>query len=350
MSAILDGYEKSIANESGRRFREWASLFSGKLFVQIVVYADETGTQGIQPGGKEPAPGVYGFMDTVDSWGRFRVEWVEALKKHHAPYFHFRELHPKLRSEKKRQFYGWSDQMVDDFIHDMAIVASRTAVPFGGNTSEKYLAVGKTRPEIYAIIFHQFFKDFISSLDAHRPNFTGRASFFFDDNKNEEWIAVLNTVIKSWQEKDQRIGEYAAVKMKEERGIPCQAADLLAYLSRQGSETVYETNQYHGSRVLDMIINRSAFTKDNPRHKLALMPDSQWIELIKTLREAKREWEISPESITDGIMGTPNYYKPFSHPFFKTFFTEKEIRKMMRISAKVKRSAMEESHYLRRRK
>lgn len=233
--------------------------------------------------------------------------------------------------------------MVDDFIHDMAIVASRTAVPFGGNTSEKYLAVGKNRPEIYAIIFHNFFKDFISVLDAHRPNFTGRASFFFDDNRNEEWIAVLNAVIKLWQEKDRRIGEYTPVKMKEDRGIPCQAADLLAYLSRQGSETVYETNRVHGSRILDMIINRSAFPKDNPRHKLALMPDSQWIELIKTLREAKRAWEMSTESIADEIMGTPSYYKPFSHPFFNKFFTEKEKRKMKRMSDAVKRSIMEDS-------
>lgn len=344
MSAILERHENSTAKESGRRFREWASPFSEKIFVQIVVYADETGTHGLQPGRKEPAPGVYGFMDTVESWERFLHEWRDALKEHkNAPYFHFRELHPKLRADSKRPFHGWTDEDVDDFIHDMAIVASRTAVPFGGYTSEKYLAVGKSRSEIYTIIFENFFQDCITTLNDHWPNFNDRVSFFFDDNGNEEWIAILNKVNKSWQDKDQRIGEYASVSMKKERGIPCQAADLLAYLARQETETVFEANKYQGSRILDMIINRSAFTKNNPRHKLALMPDSQWIVLIKTLREAKRAWEISTESITDEIMRTPTHYKPFSHPFFKKFFTEKERRKMKRISDSVKRSAIEGS-------
>src|SRR5207249_3776059 len=86
--------ERSTARDAGLRFAEWASLFSEKCFVMIVVYADETGTQGLKPDGKEPAPGVYGFVATRKRWQKFCEVWTSALGKYKVSYFHFRELHP----------------------------------------------------------------------------------------------------------------------------------------------------------------------------------------------------------------------------------------------------------------
>ena len=47
----------------------------------LEVYADETGTGGVPKSGKEPAPGLYGFLATVEMWGRFRKEWRSALDR-----------------------------------------------------------------------------------------------------------------------------------------------------------------------------------------------------------------------------------------------------------------------------
>jgi hypothetical protein len=97
-------------------YREWASLFSGKLFAMIVVYADESGTGGIPKSGKEPAPTICGFLATPEMWDKFRLDWKSALNDHKAPYFHFRELDRNEWKNKKSRFHGWDDARVDDFI------------------------------------------------------------------------------------------------------------------------------------------------------------------------------------------------------------------------------------------
>lgn len=166
------------------------------------------------------------------------------------------------------------------------------------------------------------------------PKFKGRASFFFDDNKNDDWITVLNKVIKCWQDKDKRIGEYASVKMKEERGIPCQAADLFAYVQRQQLQTDFDTDKVQPSRLLDLIISRNAFSKNDPRNRLALLPESKWRDLIRTLREYKRKMDATNE-----IMGTPKQpYSLFEHPALGGLFTQSEIRTMLRLSKSAKLS------------
>ncbi|HEX3720602.1 MAG TPA: hypothetical protein VH595_21845 [Verrucomicrobiae bacterium] len=111
--------------EKGRRkwankFQEWASLFSGKLFAMLAVYADETGTHGLKEGGKEPAPGVYGFIATPNYWDGFRHKWSAGLAKHGASYFHFNELTRPARKDPQNPYHDWSDDRVDDFIYDMA--------------------------------------------------------------------------------------------------------------------------------------------------------------------------------------------------------------------------------------
>jgi hypothetical protein len=68
----------------------------------IVVYADETGTQGLKKGGKEPAPGVYGFLANLKTWNGFRRVWSKALQEYGVNYFHFRELNPSGRLVHKR--------------------------------------------------------------------------------------------------------------------------------------------------------------------------------------------------------------------------------------------------------
>ena len=103
--------------------KEWATLFSGKLFAMLVVYADESGTGGIPKSGKEPAPGVYGYLATPEIWEQFRIAWKSTLKNHDAEYFHFRELDPNFQKKNpENPFSKWDNDRKDDFIYDMAFM------------------------------------------------------------------------------------------------------------------------------------------------------------------------------------------------------------------------------------
>src|ERR1017187_9261819 len=76
------------AKEASAKFSEWTTLFSGKIFVTLTVYADETGTH--DPHGKLPgseAPVFGGFMETVDEWVVFIKNWASVLDKTDAQFF-----------------------------------------------------------------------------------------------------------------------------------------------------------------------------------------------------------------------------------------------------------------------
>jgi hypothetical protein len=70
----------------------------------IAVYADETGTGGIPKSGKEPAPGIYGYLVTPEHWEQFRLRWKATLDKHAAPYFHFCELNRDFQNQNPGNF------------------------------------------------------------------------------------------------------------------------------------------------------------------------------------------------------------------------------------------------------
>jgi hypothetical protein len=205
-------------------FREWASLFSGKYFAMIVVYADETGTGGIPKSGKEPAPGVCGYLATPEMWEQFRILWQSTLEKNEADYFHFRELDKSERLKDGTHYFGWDDFEVDDFIYDMAFTVSCCPIiPFGGNAAVKMVHGDNPTPrdldETYHRTFSTFFVDFGLQMNQHFPNEKEKVTFFFSDIDNESWISILNRRIKSAQKADKRIAEYAFIDPKSGRGI-----------------------------------------------------------------------------------------------------------------------------------
>jgi hypothetical protein len=243
-------------------FREWASLFSGKLFAMIVVYADETGTGDVPKSGKEPSPGVYGFLATPGDWEIFRQQWKAMLAKHKAYYFHFREATRVGRKDPKSHYHGWSDEEADDFIHDMAYVASLGPIPFGGGVAQKRFNSTK---EAYEAAFDAFFGDFREQMDKHFPNEKEQVSFFFDRNGSDEWISILNTKIEIAWQRDSRIAkEYIPIDDKTYRGMPCQAADLFAFVNRQNLETCFDADRYFNHRILDLIVGRKGFVGIHP--------------------------------------------------------------------------------------
>jgi hypothetical protein len=71
---------------SATAFREWTSLFSGEIFVKVVIYADESGTHD-KTGAKEGSQIaiIAGFAAQVKTWVKFCKQWQATLSKFHAP-------------------------------------------------------------------------------------------------------------------------------------------------------------------------------------------------------------------------------------------------------------------------
>ena len=91
--------------EASAKFAEWTSLFSGKIFVTLTVYLDESGTHdptGNLTGSEAPVFG--GYMDTVDRWQIFRMHWKSVLDKYDVKYFHYRELVYESKKPKSPYF------------------------------------------------------------------------------------------------------------------------------------------------------------------------------------------------------------------------------------------------------
>jgi hypothetical protein len=316
-NVILAEREKRTPKQQERQFKEWASLFSGKLFAMVVVYADETGTGGIPKSGEEPAPGIYGFLATPEEWDKFRLRWTKMLDEHGAKYFHFRELNPSFQKKHPdNPFSSWDEVRKDNFIYDMAFVAGSGPIPFGGNRPLKQY---KTAAEAYEQAFDGFFADFSSQMDAHFPNEKDKVSFIFDNNHAENWIAILNKKWKEAIQRDSRIAdEYTLMNPKTERGMPCQAADILAYVHRQNVSPTYDKGRAFPFRILDLAVGRKAFSMGgHPLKPLATMKDSDWYDLIQDMRKRKKQFDGARKGLG---LEKKQYYPGTEHPRIREIY------------------------------
>lgn len=286
----------------------------------LSVYADETGTGGIPASGKEPAPGVYGVIATPEYWEIFCRDWSDELKKHKAKYFHFCELSPAGRRDKESGFFGWEDERADNFIYDMAIIATTKAIPFGGSASEKKL--GKSRA--YQEAFKEFFSDFRDLMKDFYPRYKEKVSFFFSDFENEPWLAALNKARKDAIHRDSRIGELAFIDPESHNGLPCQAADLFAYKNRQTMERSYDAGHYNSMTLLDFMFSRTGSRGNHPLSKLRTLSVPEWRDMVNKLRSERRLFETK-----NNIPGKSktNLFAPLKHsPMVKDFLAD-EMRK-----------------------
>lgn len=297
----------------------WNALFSGKLFAMLVVYSDETGTGGIPKTGEEPAPGVYGWLATPEMWEDFRDKWKAGLALFDVPYFHFSELNPNVRQTKGHPYSRLDRNRVDDFIYEMAVISSSGPIPFGGNVSQR-LTIGPSPDSfqtaaMYREMFYDFFADYKDVMDVYFPKETGKTSFFFSDIDNDVWIRILNQVMKDVRQNNPSIaGEYTPIDPYSERGMPCQAADLFAYVNRQNSANIYKSGRVLRPRLLDLIIARQLYRVHPVLCILPQMPESEWRALVTDMRKQKREFEEKHIEIAGK---KPIYYPTLEHPFFK---------------------------------
>jgi uncharacterized protein DUF3800 len=230
-------------------FTEWASLFSGKIFVKIVIYADESGThdKAGKLSGSEVTV-VAGYAGKVDSWVRFWKDWQCVLKKYSAPYFHYREfsdasavarnIRPATSKHKKNPYCGWSHQQLDDFFRELAtIAAAGSKIKVGGYVdTQRYAEFLKDNPQKQISNPQEgsvwmFYEAMVESVNSKWPNFRWPVSVFFDRCENDEWRNAINKVHHSWKKVSPRLKEITFADKIDQ--CPLQAADMVAYRLRQ---------------------------------------------------------------------------------------------------------------------
>src|ERR1035437_9180458 len=99
-----------------------ASLFKEKIFVNLVAYADESGTHDstVMQQGSQVA-GVLGWVAPVNAWKDFTIAWDAVLKDYGIRVFHMSVFIDKINGPKKKEwpYLGWSDERRDAFIREL---------------------------------------------------------------------------------------------------------------------------------------------------------------------------------------------------------------------------------------
>lgn len=281
--------------------------------MNIVVYADESGSHIPKDESGHEVLVVCGFMDLVENWVKFIDEWNAVLKAHGADCFHFREI--RYRNDETNQYTGWSDEQADDFIYDLAIVAGRSAISIASvHTAESLNRVCKgNKQQMFEDAFNNFFKAFEDVWSSHLKTHSEPVSFFFDRSDNREWRNAAHDVFHALSKNDARYGDIAFSDKKNPKTIALQAADLNAYRVRQVGAKAYVSGQglvnKMEQRILDLVLSRNMFPPD---HRLAFMQnasDDGIKRMVKIFRTHKKQQEEEWQG--QGITG--QIYYPLIH-------------------------------------
>lgn len=228
-------------------------LDAGKLYVNVIVYADESGTHdtaGELPGSSVTI--VAGYAAFGDSWEAFARRWQAALDNYHGMdrerYFHFSEFVDfKHRStDPTWLYYGWSPEKRHDYLMELATVAGDFhGILIAGaldNVSfqEKREALRLENPnlskdEISKLVWiKQFFLSFYLETRRCWPSLSAPIHFVFDQSTDREWKRAMMDVYDDCREQDNRL--VAMDFWDKKLYLPLQAADMIAYRLRQTTE------------------------------------------------------------------------------------------------------------------
>jgi len=241
---ILEGSEKRTPNQARQRSREWASLFSGKLFVMLVAYADESETAGFGAFG--------GYVASVDQWSQFTSEWQRILNEYDASFFHFREWAMASAVVRKKRaanssFYkgpycGWKLKKLDSFLLELGQVAGILKKgTFGGYISIEEFNRRKVAADGILIgekhrdyCLRRCFEAFIDALNTVWPRYAESVSFFWDITQDISWKQSIIAAYEPFRKNNFNFNELEFADDKTR--LPLQVADMVAYRMRQRSE------------------------------------------------------------------------------------------------------------------
>jgi hypothetical protein len=122
----------NIREKAENKFKKFASLFREKLFVNLVCFADESGTHdtlGLQPGSEVAA--VAGYLSWDTRWQIFCGQWQEVLARYGVKVFHYSDL-----ANKKETYCDWPNEKIERFMRELISIArNNTIMGIGGLVS-----------------------------------------------------------------------------------------------------------------------------------------------------------------------------------------------------------------------
>jgi hypothetical protein len=267
------------------RFAQRASLFSGKLFVNLIAYADDSGTHdetGRQTGSEAPVFG--GYIGDIKDWKLFCWRWQAVLDRYKVPYFHYREFANRHSADKPNSpYHGWSDLRRDTFLFELAAIAG-AQIPVGGLFNLKDYRQGGGTEYPYRYPFNTFLENVVKALSMHWPGTKEPVTFFFDQSTDPRWSTSVAKVFADWKAKEPRFSEYSFGDMRKH--LPLQAADLLSYRVRRRALLRLES----GIGVEPSLLDHYLFRYRDPKRKKGDTP--QFIRYAPKAAQCKRDLKM----------------------------------------------------------
>jgi hypothetical protein len=244
---------------AGREFQGWTSLFAGKIFVMVTIYADESGTHDeTGQDDKASVATVAGFAASREDWREFCPKWQAVLNKYgrgaidqgfHATewsYAYNCALHgwnPTVTAAKYRQnpYYGWPIDKLEKVRLELAKLAgrgNRLAIAGGLNVRQfneyKIKYPGEYIEYAYAHCMFSFFTETIKEINLFWPDFKQDRGIqiVFHQKNDPKWLHAMSKAFMEFKAKDARFDGYS-FQSASAPYLPLQAADMLAHRCRE---------------------------------------------------------------------------------------------------------------------
>lgn len=241
--------DKHIREKAEDKFKKFASLFREKLFVNLMCFADESGTHdqfGIQPGSEVAA--VVGYLSWDTRWATFCGQWQEILSRYEVKVFHYADL-----ANRKEPYYNWHEDKIERFMRELIPIArNNTIMGIGGLVSVRdYNAIIPDSVK-YNHPYHFCFDAFFGALRQFLLNASNwgyespfapneKVAFFFDRQEQFKHKALEQYDHALTHDTDNRFGGIAFESKEEYPQL--QAADLLVGRTRGIGRRIYQGRQ-----------------------------------------------------------------------------------------------------------
>lgn len=274
--------------------------------MMLTAYADESYTS---ESGNFKHITVAGYIAPVSYWKTFCVEWSAALKRYGVGYFHFREFANKdFRSQPESPYFGWEEEKLGNFLYELAKIAGSVAIPFGGTVPAAQFIQDGVKDDPILVAYTAFFNDLRECIRSHWPKLTGdnfkeRIHFILDINKDKRWLIPFQTAYNVYRQQEPIFGPLTWGDDKE--FIPLQAADLLAYATRQQGD--WKAKQ---PRVLDILLAKNIHPETDEytfQKTIRRIMGCDWNTAVKRLLAIEKEFKR---------LNPGKKYLPFEHPPF----------------------------------
>lgn len=221
------------------RFRFFSSLFpKGRIFVNLVVYADESGHHdgsGNLPGSANPV--ICGLAGKARQWEDFCRDWARILNAYSVPYFHFYDWAfaaavargvRKPSKSKENVYDGLSHARLEKLLTAVCkLIGSANFIDVGVCLP---LKTQKPPENPNAELARLFFETLVSDVRSGHPNWDGGMTIIYDE-PDRSWRNIINDAFYAAKTRWPHLKELVFGNKADHPGL--QAADTVAFRFRQ---------------------------------------------------------------------------------------------------------------------